>query len=54
MKIPSKWNRIFRQEVIRLLSERNIVDKDFSDLENLHKNIDIKHLFRFFLVNLVT
>jgi len=42
VKIPSKWNRIFRQEVIRLLSKKNVVDKTFSDLENLHKKIDRK------------
>ena len=42
IKIPSKWNRIFRKQVIRLLSDRNIIDNEFSDLENLHNQIDIK------------
>ena len=42
VKIPSKWNRIFRKQVIRLLSDRNIIDNEFSDLENLHNQIDIK------------
>jgi hypothetical protein len=44
MKIPSKWNRVFRQEVTRLLSDRNIVDKYFSDLEKLHLCVN-KELF---------
>jgi len=42
VKIPSKWNRIFRKEVIRLLLKKNIIDKGFSDLENLHNHIDMK------------
>jgi ectoine hydroxylase-related dioxygenase (phytanoyl-CoA dioxygenase family) len=42
MEIPSKWNRIFRKEVIRLLLKKNIIDKGFSDLENLHNHIDMK------------
>ena len=42
IKIPSKWNRIFRKEVIRLLSERDVVDEKFFDLENLHKTVDMK------------
>ena len=42
MKIPSKWNRVFRQEVIRLLSGRNIIDKQFLDLEKLYLFVDKK------------
>ena len=44
MKIPSKWNRVFRKEVIRLLSDRNIIDKQFFDLEKLHLCVN-KELF---------
>ena len=42
MEIPSTWNLIIRSEILRLLSEKKIIDNDFRNLENLHKNIDIK------------
>jgi len=37
---PSKWNKIFRKDLIRLLTKRNIIDSSCDDLENLHLYID--------------
>ena len=35
----SHWNKTFRHEILRLLKEKKVVDKNFTDLENIHKYI---------------
>mgnify|MGYP003133036025 FL=1 len=37
--LNSYWNEKFRLEILRLLKQKKVVDKDFTDLENIHKNV---------------
>ena len=40
----SKWNKIFRKDLMRLLVERDIIGSSYEGLENLHLYVD-KELF---------
>jgi len=42
--LNSHWNKKFRLEILRLLSEKEVITKDFTDLENIHKNVLDKKL----------
>ena len=37
--LKSYWNERFRLEILRLLKQKEVISKDFSDLENIHKNV---------------
>ena len=40
----SYWNENFRLEILRLLKEKEVIDKSFEDLENIHKYVIDKDL----------
>jgi len=42
--LKSNWNEKFRLEILRLLKQKEVISKDFSDLENIHKNVLDKNL----------
>ena len=42
--LNSNWNKKFRLEILRLLSEKEVITKNFTDLENIHKNVLDKKL----------
>lgn len=44
MYLDSDWNIKFRKETLRLLKEKNIIDKDITDLENIHQFVKDKSL----------
>ena len=43
-KIKSKWNLIFRDEIIRLLVDKKVVKSDFKNLENIQNEVLDKSL----------
>ena len=43
-KIKSNWNLIFRKEIIRLLKNKKVVNKNFTKLENIHNEVLDKSL----------
>tara|TARA_Y100000361_G_scaffold154281_1_gene179282 strand:- start:2726 stop:3520 length:795 start_codon:yes stop_codon:yes gene_type:complete len=42
--LNSDWNVKFREQILRLLKKANVVDSNFEDLENIHKNLLDKSL----------
>ena len=43
-KVKSKWNLIFRDEILRLLVNKKVVKSDFKNLENIHNEVLDKSL----------
>ncbi len=37
--LKSNWNEKFRLEILRLLRQKKVITKNFSNLENIHKNV---------------
>lgn len=44
MYLDSEWNVKFREETLRLLKEKQIIDKEVNDLENIHNYVFDKSL----------
>jgi len=44
MYLDSEWNNKFREETLRLLKEKNIIDDNVYDLENIHQHVKDKSL----------
>lgn len=42
--LDSEWNVKFREETLRLLKEKNIINKEVIDLENIHQHVLDKSL----------
>jgi len=42
--LDSSWNDKFREETLRLLKEKNIINKEVNDLENIHSYVIDKSL----------
>ena len=42
--LNSYWNEKFRLEILRLLRQKKVITKNFSNLENIHKNVLDKKL----------
>jgi hypothetical protein len=45
--IESDWNVKFRNETLRLLKEKNVINEDINDLENLHQHVNDKYLINY-------